>query len=328
MEDKPLSAGQPAPPHPETGTTIHAEVWAEVERRRTSSQSWVKNLLFLGVTLAIFYQLGLLTTGPRDLAVIVGVLLLHETGHFVGMRLFGYRNVKMFFIPLFGAAVSGRGHDVPGHRRALVSLMGPLPGILLGLVFAVVAVSTSNQSMAVVPGMLLLLNGFNLLPLMPLDGGWLLQEVIFSRHRYLEVAFTLLAAAALLGGALLLRDWVLGVLGALVLFSVPHLAKVASIAHSCRSLAARPAPDGDSRPADDELPLELGTHIINKVMDAMPALKKPKAIASATEQVWERLCRRPPGTLASISLLAVYIVSLSLSLIGAMVLYAAFSGPM
>ena len=32
-------------------------------------------------------------------------LLFHEAGHWVTMRIFKYRNLQMFFIPMFGAAV-------------------------------------------------------------------------------------------------------------------------------------------------------------------------------------------------------------------------------
>ncbi len=42
-----------------------------------------------------------------------------------------------------------------------------------------------------------LINGFNLLPVFPLDGGRLLNQILFSRNRYLEGVFQFLAAVAL-----------------------------------------------------------------------------------------------------------------------------------
>src|SRR2546423_417803 len=59
------------------------------------------------VSFTVFILLGILLFTPVELAWLVGVLLFHETGHFLGMRYFGYRDVQMFFIPLFGAAVRG-----------------------------------------------------------------------------------------------------------------------------------------------------------------------------------------------------------------------------
>jgi hypothetical protein len=35
------------------------------------------------------------------------VVLIHELGHFLAMKYFGYKDLGMFFIPLLGAYVSG-----------------------------------------------------------------------------------------------------------------------------------------------------------------------------------------------------------------------------
>jgi len=44
----------------------------------------------------------------------------------------------MFFVPLLGAAVMGRHYNVKGWQKAVVSLAGPVPGILVGLGLAAV----------------------------------------------------------------------------------------------------------------------------------------------------------------------------------------------
>ena len=55
-------------------------------------------------------------------AILVGVLLIHEAGHAIAMRAFGYREISMFFIPFFGAAVTGTEKEMPsveaGHCAA------------------------------------------------------------------------------------------------------------------------------------------------------------------------------------------------------------------
>ena len=40
--------------------------------------------------------------------LLVPILLLHEGGRYLALRLFNYRNARMFFLPFFGAAVTGR----------------------------------------------------------------------------------------------------------------------------------------------------------------------------------------------------------------------------
>src|ERR1700759_4641270 len=64
-----------------------------------------------------------------NLAALTGVLFFHEAGHFVGMRVFGWRDLKMFFIPFLGAAVSGRRNGAESWKEGLVLLLGPLPGL-------------------------------------------------------------------------------------------------------------------------------------------------------------------------------------------------------
>jgi Zn-dependent protease len=307
-------------PAPDTVTT--AGVIAEIEHRRTAKTGGIKSLLILGITLFLFVRLGWLGRTPKDIAIIVGVLLLHEAGHFAGMRLFGYRNVQMFFIPLFGAAVSGRNYGVAGYKRTLVTLMGPLPGIALALVLTAVVLVTRDESLASVANMLLLINGFNLLPFMPLDGGRLLQEVIFVRNRYLQAGFCVLGAAALLGGAYLLHFWVLGLLGVFLLISVPRVLKIAAVAGECRPLIP-PELDNAAQPGDDAPAPEVTAQIIQKVRAAMPSLKTTTGVAIATEAVLERVRSHPPGILVSIGLLCVYFCALLLALMGAVVLYVA-----
>src|SRR5690348_9012590 len=85
------------------------------------------SLLFLVLFLLFLAsQLGDLKS-PTGLAVLVAVVLFHEAGHALGMRWFGFRDVRMFFIPFFGAAVSGRPRGAAAWKDAVVSLLGPLP---------------------------------------------------------------------------------------------------------------------------------------------------------------------------------------------------------
>ncbi|MHC4619469.1 MAG: site-2 protease family protein [Planctomycetota bacterium] len=231
------------------------EILAEIERQQSEKKSWLKNLFILLISLFIFFRLGLFESGVSDLVIIIVVLLIHEAGHFIGMRLFGYRNVQMFFIPLFGAAVSGQSRNVPAYKKALVALLGPVPGIVLGIVSAIAYAVTKNpifrrfmimflliKIFRRFMIMFLLINTFNLLPFFPLDGGRFLHEVLFSRNRYVELCFTILASLALIGLGLLMKAWLLAVFGLFTLVGAQFPFKVASIANQVRPRLSDAAP--------------------------------------------------------------------------------------
>jgi Zn-dependent protease len=142
-----------------------------------------RTLLFIGSLLAFLWFLR--DSGPLTMVLIVAVLLLHEGGHFVAMKAFGYENLNVFFVPFMGAAVSGRARQPGGWRAGVVSLAGPVPGVLLGALLLRYA-PAPGPLRGLVFG-LIFINGLNLLPFVPLDGGRLLSTVLFSRHRVLEI---------------------------------------------------------------------------------------------------------------------------------------------
>src|SRR5687767_5738358 len=165
--------------------------------QKAPDRTWVQGLVLLAVTLVLFASTGLFSSTPADILMLVGVLLFHELGHYVGMRLFNYQDVKMFFIPFFGAAVSGRATSVAGYKEAIVLLLGPVPGIALGVVLGAVCMFRDLPQLRQLSMLLLALNAFNLLPLLPLDGGRLVQLIIFSRQRHIEALFRVLVAVLL-----------------------------------------------------------------------------------------------------------------------------------
>src|SRR5262245_61183892 len=76
----------------------------------SSPRRWSAFLVIISIGLFVLSFLNVLNVA--GLSVFVGVILLHETGHYVGMRLFKFHGVQMFFIPFLGAAVIG-------HKRAV-----------------------------------------------------------------------------------------------------------------------------------------------------------------------------------------------------------------
>lgn len=161
----------------------------------------VASLMFFIIAFYFFFN--------RDIGfilVLVGVLLIHELGHFGAMKIFGYRDVKMFFIPLLGALVSGSKSEVSQTQRAIVVLAGPVPGIIIGIALYLFGGSEAIQTIG---SIFLFINIFNLLPLTPLDGGNLIKTLFFGASDVLDKIFTIISAVALAAIALLLQSYVL-----------------------------------------------------------------------------------------------------------------------
>jgi tetratricopeptide (TPR) repeat protein/Zn-dependent protease len=177
-------------------------------------------LLFVG-TLALFALVG--GWGGLDLAVLVAVLAVHEAGHAVGMLAFGYRDVSVFFVPLFGAATSGHKPSVPAWQEAVVSLLGPLPGLFVGLAAWALAPLWPGAPEWLHRAVFLLLavNFLNLLPFAPFDGGHFFSHVLFRRRGWLETAFAAFGGAGIGALALWLRDPVIGIVAFLAFAGIP-----------------------------------------------------------------------------------------------------------
>ncbi len=208
--------------------TINTEIPVEVEveafqRMQIIEQGRVQrkmgNWVLLG-SLALFVLSFKSMFDWQLLLILTGVVFFHEIGHFLMMRLYGYQDTSIFFVPFFGAAAKGRKDNATLTEKFFVLLAGPLPGLLLGVGMAV-AFSGSTQPVWLKETslMLVVINLFNLLPIYPFDGGKIAHILFFSRYPYTDVLFKLLAAMAL--GLLSYGSPILLGLAILIGFSIP-----------------------------------------------------------------------------------------------------------
>jgi stage IV sporulation protein FB len=154
---------------------------------------------------------------------VVIVLLIHELGHFLLMKLFQYKHVRMLFIPLMGAFVQGSKERYSQRQSLLVSAAGPIPGIILGLV--VISIAFGNRSIWLVDlGLLfLLLNTINLFPLDPLDGGQLFKLMVLRNQDMYIMVFSFVSSLILIGFGWFIQSWMMVVFGFLMGFRVRSL---------------------------------------------------------------------------------------------------------
>lgn len=126
--------------------------------------------------------------GLRVAVVVAAVLALHELGHLAGRTL-----LSRWDVAPGGRARTGAGSR--GARRAAVHALGPIPGLLLGLGALVAFARGGGMGWLVVGVASLTVNYFALLPLAPLDGGRVVEDLLLDRYPRAQVA--LLAGAVL-----------------------------------------------------------------------------------------------------------------------------------
>ncbi|MBL8684673.1 MAG: hypothetical protein JNK05_36190 [Myxococcales bacterium] len=156
-----------------------------------------------------------------SIALLVA-LALNQLGHSFAMRGFGYSNRSIIFIPFYGSVSTGTKEDATPTQRAIVQLMGPLPGIVLGTVLSFTAarfVAPGHFLHHLVP-VLLIMNLFQLLPFPSFTGGELLRLLALRRNRWLDFAFRGVLGALLVYAA---AQWKLVILAVIAVVSLVRL---------------------------------------------------------------------------------------------------------
>lgn len=125
---------------------------------------------------------------------LIAILVFHEYGHLRAMKKFGIPTKGMYLIPFVGGLAVG---DKPNTRwqDVYISMMGPVYGLIMTLVFYVAWLITDSHFAGLVASTSALINAFNLLPMYPLDGGRVIKSLVFSGRRKIALVFLLTLSA-------------------------------------------------------------------------------------------------------------------------------------
>jgi len=189
----------------QVGFFTHCYTLGEALQASRPSRHNVKASVLVLSILAALLLWGLTFSWSMALMLIV-ILFVHESGHALLMRLFGYQDMSMFFIPFIGAIVTGKPKELPAWKQALILFAGPVPGLLAGLAILLLmarqALPDWGFDWRLLGGMAVTVNLFNLLPITPLDGGQLMGLSLFNRWPLGRLLFAIAGVAGI--GALAL----------------------------------------------------------------------------------------------------------------------------
>jgi Zn-dependent protease len=180
----PMIGGQPLPDGPiQPGSGRSEPLW-----RKLAAPFIAVGLLLgkLKAVLLLLPKIKILTTSGSMLVSIVAyqlifgwpfavgfvlLLLVHEMGHVFQLRREGIEASAPMFIPFLGAVVAAKSMGDDAGAEARVGLAGPVLGSIASLVPLGIYAVTGEDFWRALAYVGFFLNLFNLLPVLPLDGG-------------------------------------------------------------------------------------------------------------------------------------------------------------
>ena len=107
----------------------------------------------------------------------VVLIFVHEMGHVIALRREGIKASAPMFIPFLGAVISAKSLGRNATAEARVGLAGPILGTIGAAVCIVIWQATGNDLWRALAFTGFFLNLFNLLPVVPLDGGRIVAAI-------------------------------------------------------------------------------------------------------------------------------------------------------
>ena len=122
-------------------------------------------------------------------------LVFHEYGHIRAMKYFGLKTKGIYLIPFVGGLALSDDKINTRWQDIVISIMGPFFGLILSIACLVGYWLTDIEILAGLAVFNALLNLFNLLPILPLDGGHVLKSIAFSINSKVGLVACILGAA-------------------------------------------------------------------------------------------------------------------------------------
>jgi Zn-dependent protease len=127
----------------------------------------VTTLLTMLVSLGAYWTI----FGWKFALGLVLSIYVHEMGHVIVLRKYGFKATAPMFIPGLGAVIRLQQHVVNPREDAEIGLAGPVYGLGAALFSLALWYVTGRPIFAAVAGLGAWINLFNLVPLFTLDGG-------------------------------------------------------------------------------------------------------------------------------------------------------------
>jgi Zn-dependent protease len=170
---------EPVQPRGTDWRELGRRIWAPIAAIGAFIAKFGVGILKYKFLLGLFISFGLyLWYGGVWFAVgLIGLIFVHEMGHWLEAKRQGLPVSAPLFIPFLGASIFLKEHPESAWREFQLAIAGPLLGSLgAAAVFAVAEAEDSNRLRAIA-FLGFFINLFNLLPVVPLDGGRIVAAI-------------------------------------------------------------------------------------------------------------------------------------------------------
>lgn len=138
-----------------------------------SKAKWLTTVVSLAASVGAYHLLGSWTFASG----LLGIVLIHELGHAWAMRAHGLRAGAPIFIPFVGALIAMRDQPRDARVEAEIGYGGPLAGAAASTVAFLLFYLTQSPEWLMVSLLGYLLNLFQMVPVLPLDGGRIVAAI-------------------------------------------------------------------------------------------------------------------------------------------------------
>ena len=164
---------EPIQPRGTNWREIGRRIWAPIAALLAAVSKFGVAILKYKFLFGLFLSFGFyLWYGGIWFAVgLIGLIFVHEMGHWLEAKRQGLPVSAPLFIPFVGASIFLKEHPENAWREAQLALAGPLLGSLGALGVYLVAQAEDSNRLRAIAFLGFFINLFNLLPIVPLDGG-------------------------------------------------------------------------------------------------------------------------------------------------------------
>jgi Zn-dependent protease len=182
QQQQPLPTSQP--PRPDTLGQRLKRLFAPVLVALAAAWKWILvglkfglPLLKMGGFMLLSFWLYAMAFGWQFAAGVIILIFIHEMGHVIAARIVGLKVSLPLFIPFLGARILMKEMPRNAWIEAIVGIGGPLLGSLGALGTLGCYYLTSNPLFLVIAYFGFFINLFNLVPIIPLDGGRIVSAI-------------------------------------------------------------------------------------------------------------------------------------------------------